>query len=164
MPGESAHMKLIDDQVLHRDLGIGAVAPVKIIGDDTGLVVAVHERTFAPLALAGHCFGIRVNQETGRIKQKAAAGVISAIDTEGIFEFLNIEAKDDHGVDIADAVIIRIRNNSKGLALLAVKKDQGNGGRILRVNGEADPARQDDRPISRKSPGGLRNQPLHRVD
>jgi len=35
--------------------------------------------------------------------------------------------------------------------LLAVKKDQGNGGRILRVNGEADPARQDRRPFPGKA-------------
>ena len=60
--GKSADMKLVYDQILNRSDRIHMIAPVKIIDNHSCPVLMVLIRLFAPYALSGDCFCIRIQK------------------------------------------------------------------------------------------------------
>ena len=116
---EAPDVELIDHQVLDGGAKLGSHAPVEVIFYDPG-PVAVLLDLFAPGALAGDGFGIGVDEDVVPAEEKSLFRGVRAVQPEGVLEFLNVEAEDDHGEDVADPVAVRDGEDRVGILFLPV--------------------------------------------
>ena len=86
---------------------IDIIAPVKIVLYNARLVKIALCSLDAPDALAGYGFCVRIQQIFFRIEYKAVFRVEWTVYAVGVFEFLNVELEYDHGIDVADSIIVR---------------------------------------------------------
>ena len=133
---EASDVELIYDHVLHRDVRVRFGAPVKIVPDDACFEEMPHADLFAPDALPGHRLGVNVEQDVVLVEDQASLGFVRPVEAEGILKILDIEAEDEHGVDVADPVFLGKRYDRVGFGLLAVEEKQLAGGRAARMDRE----------------------------
>ena len=115
-------MELIDHQVLHGDQGEAGIPPVKVVLHYPGLVVLAPGGGVAPPALARHRPGIGVQQVLGLVEKLPLFRLIGAVHPVGVLELLNIQLEDDHGVHVADAVMLGEGQHGKRLVGLPVEQ------------------------------------------
>ncbi len=138
--GKAPHVELVDDDVLHRDQGAAHAAPVKVVPDHAGLVVLAPGGGVAPAALAGDGLGVGVQQVLGVVKDQPPLRLIGAVHPVGVFKLLDVQLEDDHGVHVADAVVLGEGEDGVGLLGLPLEQQQLNAGGPVGVHGEIDAA------------------------
>src|SRR5205823_536832 len=84
---EAAHVRFVDDEVLDRYFQGTVGAPVEIIKDDAApvLVYVVPVRLPSPDIATTYNFGVRIQENFGRIKPMPLPRVIGALHTEAVF-------------------------------------------------------------------------------
>ena len=101
------HMKLVYDQVLHGDQRLGVITPVKVILYHPGLVTLAQSWRLTPKALSGYCFCIWVQQVFGWVKDQPLFRLPRSSHPISVLKLPNVQLEYDHGVDIADSVMLR---------------------------------------------------------
>ena len=137
---EPAHMHLIDHQILHGDLRKGLRAPVEVVLDHPGLIKHVFFLRHPPDALAGDCLCVNVQKDVLFIEKKALFLVIGAVQPVCIFKILDIQAEYNHGIYVADAVVLRKGDGRIGRVFCPVEQEKLTGNGSGGVDGEIDPA------------------------
>ena len=117
---KAPHMELIDNQIAHLIKGIRRVSPVKIILDHPGVVEAVPLLALSPDALSGHRPGVRVEKHVFLIEKQALLRIPGAVQPVGVLELLDIQAEDNHGIDLANPVMSWKFQDRVGLFLFPV--------------------------------------------
>ena len=139
--GEAPDVEFVDNQVLHGQEGLVIAPPVEVVLDHPGLVVLTARGGLdAPLALAGDCLGVGVQQIAASVEKQALGGVVGALHPVGVLKLVDVQLEDDHRVDIADPVVFGEGNHGVGLVRLPVEEEQRDGLRALGVDGEVDAA------------------------
>ena len=124
MHSESTHVKFIYDKVVHGNERILVSAPVKVVAHDTCLVKCIRSRLLSPLALSGHGFCIRIEQDSVPVKYQSLFRCIRTVNVIAIFEVLDVETKYDHGIDITYAVGFREFQSSVRSVLFSVEQKE----------------------------------------
>ena len=96
MVSKAAYMKFIYYQVIHRKDWLFAIAPVKIILDNAGMIRSAVVGGGTPNALLCDSSGVRIKEHFVFIKDLAVLRVRRAVKPVGIFKILDIKAKYDH--------------------------------------------------------------------
>ena len=86
---KSSDMKLIDNQIFHWNKRLPFRAPIKIVAYYPGVITTLIVRD-TPIALPGYSFGIRIQKNTGFIKNKTLFWIIGTIYTVSIFEIFDL--------------------------------------------------------------------------
>ena len=121
-------MELINHQILHGDPGICLQAPVKVVPDDPGLIEGAGRVQGAPYTLAGDSPGIDIQQYILPAEAKPVLRVPGTVRPVGVLKFLDIQIEDHHGIDIADPVAVRERQDSVGFPFGPVEEQQLHAG------------------------------------
>ena len=124
MAGKAPHVKLIDHQVAHLPAGLRHVSPVEIVLHHPGPVCTARLLLFPPDALSGHGLGVGVQKNLIPVKQQSRSGIIGSVHPVSVLEFPDIQAKHDHGVHVADFVLLRERKHGVGILLPPIKQQQ----------------------------------------
>ncbi len=142
MPGEAAHVGLVDDEVLGGDAQRGVVGPVEVLEADAGavLVAAAVVRLHAPHVAAGDQPGVGVGEDLAGVEAVAGDRVVGAVGPVAVLDVLVVEAEDGHGEHAAGAEFLGELQFGHRLGLSALVDDQGHGGGLVGEDGEADPA------------------------
>ena len=106
-------------------------SPVKITPYDPGTIAVFLVVFSSPAALSGDCVGVGIQKNPCLIKNKPARGIVRAVQPIGILKLLDVQTKDNHGIDKTDPVSIRKRQDSKRLLCLPVEEKQLAGRRLL---------------------------------
>lgn len=131
---KSPHMELINNQITHSAGRLGHDSPVKNIPDYPGMITV--NLSVTPDSGTGYGAGIGVKKNGIRIKGKPVFRVIGSVNLIGLFKFLNIQAKYDHGIYIPNLVCLGKGENCIGLGSIPVKKKKGTGSAVMSLNGE----------------------------
>ncbi len=134
--GEAAHVELVDDEVLRGDEGLAHIAPVKVVLHHPGLVVLAMGSGIAPAALAGDRLGVGVQQIAAFVKNQALFRLVGAVNPVGVLKFLDVQLEHNHGVHIADAVVLGEGEDGEGLVLRPVEQQQLHPRGPVGVDGE----------------------------
>ena len=137
---KSPDMEFIDDKILDRRAELGFHAPVEIVFDNSCPIAALLD-FLSPGALSGDGFGIGIDQNIFFVKDQSLFRFIRSIQAEGIFKFLHIQTKHNHGKNVADPVTVRDGEYSIWLFGFPVKEKDLTGEGILGMDREADAAR-----------------------
>ena len=151
--GEAPDVEFVDHQVLHGDKRGLQVAPVKVVLHYPGLVVLPPGGAAAPLALTGDGLGVGVQEVLAFVKDFALFRLIGSVYPVGVLKILNVQLEDDHGVDVADAVVLGEGQHGEGRLLLPVKQQQLNGGGPVGVDREIHAAGDGGGPVDLIKPG-----------
>src|SRR6516225_2219502 len=109
MPREAAHVHLVNDQILQRDLQRAIALPVVVVEHDPGTVLegGIPVRCLSPHIPTADGTGIGVEQHLGRIE--AVEGRLprpgtrkAAVDAKAVFDGLMVQIQYGHGEDIDD--------------------------------------------------------------
>ena len=141
MAGKAPHVRLIDHHVLKGYLVVHESAPVKGIFNHTGVIGAARGGAASPDALAGNGLSIGIQEKTGFVKKKPVLRIPGAVHAVGVFDFIDIQMKDNHRIGIADPAVLRKRKDGKGLPRFSVKQAQLAGRGIHGMDGKTDAAR-----------------------
>ncbi len=133
---KAPYMELIDNQILHRQKRRLQVLPVKIIFNHAGLIMLIHRGGSPPHALTRNSLGIRIQKITVLIKNQPLFRLVGPVHPVSVFKFFNIQFKNNHGIHIADAVMLRKRKHGKRLILFPVEQKKLNGGGSMGMNRE----------------------------
>ena len=106
---KSPDMKLIDNQILNRSDRIHMIPPVKIIDHYSGPVPMILIRLFSPYALSGNCSCIGIQKWLCFVINKTLFRSIWTIHPVSVLKIINIQSKNDHGIDTTDPVMLRKR-------------------------------------------------------
>ena len=102
-------MQLIDNQILNRSDRIHMIPPVKIIDHYSGPVPMILIRLFSPYALSGNCSCIGIQKWLRFVINKTLFRSIWTIHPVSVLKIINIQSKNDHGIDTTDPVMLRKR-------------------------------------------------------
>ena len=80
-----------------------------------------------PPALSCHRFGVGVQQISGLVKYKPLFRFIGAVHPVRILKFTDIQLEYNHGIHIADAVMLWKGKDRVGLLLRPPEQEQFNG-------------------------------------
>ena len=127
-------MKLIDDKVAEFPVRLRHIAPVKGILHYAGVVGMFP--VGAPDTLSGDRFGVGIEKNFGFVEKQAFFGVIGAVYTVGVLKIFDIQAVDDHGVNVPDLVGLREGDHCERLLLGVVEEQQFAGSAARGVDGE----------------------------
>ena len=141
---KTSYMKLIDNIILYGDERLLTVAPVKVISHHTGFVQTVRlvNPADAPFALAGNSLCIRVENIFAFIKYQPFFRIVRAIQAVSIFEFVYLQAENNHGKDIPDPIVFRKRNTDERPEGFSVEKHKLTGCGVVRGKSEINAAGQ----------------------
>ena len=139
--GKAAHMHFINNQILHRNVRRLHVLPIEVRGDNAA-AIAAGNRLGSPLGLTGHSACIRIQNDIIRIKQHAARRIVRAVYAVRILKLSNIQAENNHRVDISHPIFLRKWKNSKRFLCPAIKQQQRNTRRAHRRYGKIHTVRQ----------------------
>ena len=140
-------MKFINHQILHGDPGICFQAPVKVVPDDPGLIEGAGRVQGTPYTLAGDGPGIDIQQDIFPAEAKPFFWIPGTVRPVGVLKFLDIQIEDHHGIDIADPVAVRERQDSVGFPFGPVEEQQLHAGGSLGPDGEIHAVGEDRCPI-----------------
>ena len=140
VPGEAPDVELVDEQILRGDQGLAGVPPVEVVLDYAGLVVLAPGGGVAPAALAGDGPGVGVQKVLVAVEDLPLLRLVGTVHPVGVLKGLNVQLEDDHGVDVADAVVLGEGQHGVGLLGVPLKQQQLDGGGPVGVDGEVHPA------------------------
>ena len=100
-------MKLIDDQILHRDWFISFKPPVKVVLYNACAIAVLRIVRASPLTLPRDGTGIRVKEDLCLVETESFLFIIRPVQPVGVFELFDIKSEYDHGIDKTDLIIIR---------------------------------------------------------
>ncbi len=108
MPREAAHVGLIDNEVLGRDLQRGIRLPIEVIEHRLRPVpvAVIPIGLLAPDVASANHLGVGIHQDLAGVEAVALVGRERSIHTKTIFQVFGIQPEDGHGIDIADAELL----------------------------------------------------------
>ena len=138
MLGEPAHMRLVDHEILGRNLQRLVAFPIEVVEQEARavLVDVIPVRLLAPHVAPAEGLGIGIAQDLGRVKAIAGSWIERPIHAIAILNILVVKAKNYHRPHIADAVVLRKGNLDPRLGSALVEQHQGTRSRAARIHRE----------------------------
>ena len=149
MPGEPAHMHLINYQILNGQIDRAVMPPVEIlIGHPCPVRIdLIVGRLGEPDVASTDFTSIRIEQNSLRIEKVSGLRIIRSFHPEAVFCLFVVQIVDDHGVHIADLTLRGERDLRIGSGLPFAEEHKRAGGGVGGVDREIHPARHMTRPI-----------------
>ena len=138
---KAANMKLIDHQIAHISGRLRHLTPVKGILYHSGPVVTF--QLLSPGMFSDDCSCIRIQQNLFPVKQKTFPRIAGTVHPVGIFKFLNIQAKDNHGIDITNLIGCRKRKHCVRFFFSFMEQQQFTGCPMMGMHGKIHPHREE---------------------
>ena len=144
---KTAHMHLINNQLLHRLFRLSGVTPVEIVEHHPPMITLLPVGLFSPDALLRHRPRIRIQKHFCFIINQPFFRDVRPVHPIGVLKIVNIQTEHDHRIYPPDPVIFRKRNRPVRLFFPSVKQQQLTGNRILRMNCKIDAASEGSRSV-----------------
>src|SRR5258708_256369 len=138
MRGESAHVHLVDDEVLDGMLELAVTLPIEIVeGEPRAMLVdPAPVGLLAPHVASGNGGRVGIAEDLRGVEAVAVCGVPRTGEAEAVLDVFVIEVENDHGIDVAGAELVRERDLDHRAGFTATEQDERAAGGRAREDGE----------------------------
>src|SRR3954469_16693835 len=143
MRGESAHVHLVEHELLDGMLELAVLFPIEVVESEARamLVDAIPQRRLPPDVASGNGVRVGIAKDLRSVEAMAVCRVPRSGDAEAVLDLLVIEAEHDHGEDVAGAELIRERDLDHRLGFATAEQDKRATGGSARKDGKVDAER-----------------------